>query len=173
MLVSTALESYQAETISMQSSPGPVATASAQLEQLRTAAAALAACVAREDSGLPGGTETVPPENPDADWESRLAAVNAAVGAAPQPDWPGGAGPEAGGGSPLAPHQAELVEAITTCPGNCVAFLPLGGMREARLHLLPSGQPPWHAPWPPLALPPLPQPAFHSPPATQVSACAP
>lgn len=130
MPVSSALNSHTAEPVSMQSSPGAVAAASAQLAQLRAAAAELAASVSQEDSGSP---VTAPVEDPDAEWESRLAAVNAAIGAALQPGSPagGGGGVEEGGGNQLAPHQAELVEAINACPGNCVAFLPLGRMRDA------------------------------------------
>lgn len=110
--------------------------AASQLAQLRSAAAAVRAAVST------AAPVPCPATADTADWESRLAAVNAAVGGSARPtnDQSGSGGPtgdgngrtdDAAGRAVHAPYQAELINSISNCPGNCVTFLPLGlGLRS-------------------------------------------
>lgn len=111
----------------------PAVQAAAQaLDGLKAAATALRqACAAAPSPPLASA-----PQDPAAgrDWESRLAAVNAAVGWALSPRQgqpPVGSG--GGSGASLALHQSELIDAVADCPTNCVTFLPLGACLGANI----------------------------------------
>jgi hypothetical protein len=107
----------------------PAVQAAAQaLDGLKAAGAALRQACAAAPAPPPASA----PQDPTAgqDWESRLAAVNAAVGWSLSPRQGQAAAGSGGGGSTLALHQAELIDAVAGCPTNCVTFLPLGlGLR--------------------------------------------
>lgn len=108
----------------------PAAQAAAQaLDRLSAAAAALRQACAAAPPPPPDNASQEPAAGQD--WESRLAAVNAAVGWALSPRQ---AEPQtaAGGDSSLALHQSELIDAVANCPTNCVTFLPLGACLGSR-----------------------------------------
>ena len=131
----------------MADSPGPSGGPAAQLDVLQAAAAALRVCSALAPAAA-GGSQSPPATVPtaaavEADWERRLAAVNAAVGSVTPRGERGGlgaAGGSEGGGSStvggLPPFQAELAEAVASCEGNCVTFLPLGTHHKAPASML-------------------------------------
>ncbi len=103
----------------------PAAQAAAQaLDGLTAAAAALRQACAAAPSPPTGSAAQDPAAGQD--WESRLAAVNAAVGWALSPRQGPAAASLGGSGGCLALHQSELIDAVADCATNCVTFLPLG-----------------------------------------------
>lgn len=123
----------------MSAAPGSPGGGASQLSQLQAAAAALRKAVVGgcSDCAAAAAAYCRQPADSGADWESRLAEVNAAVGSTPRTvaaDFPdrkevgqcGSAGDAASVAGSLASYQAELIEAVFNCSGNCVTFLPLG-----------------------------------------------
>lgn len=127
----------------MSGAPGSPGAATSQLAQLQAAAAALRTAVAAGGDHCAAAAAADCAADSSADWESRLAEVNAAVGSTPrnvaannhaagQEAGQGSAGAAASSGGGLASYQSELIEAVSSCPGNCVTFLPLGELASLK-----------------------------------------